>query len=328
MTRLVRVELRRLFSRRLTLLAILAAFVLAGFVVLGTAVDAKPPSGVELQQQEQSRQQALQDWKEHGPEMVKSCQEEQAKQRETDPTADFACDQMNPANADFGMPQPVVQELMPQNLQASAYLLSFIAFVLGAGFVSAEFSTGAIATWLTFEPRRLRVYASKLIAAGVSVIPLAIVVIAIIAGGTWVICGAWGSTALTSAQRGDLLLSGLRVVTLTAVAALVGAAIGTLLRHTAAVIGVAMAYVVLVEGVFQGLLQKVQPWLVIKNVDAWVAHGTTYYAEKCRTQQDGGYICEAVDKQLSFGHGTLYLAIATMVLVLLAGWVFRQRDIS
>lgn len=328
MMRLVRVELRRLFSRRLTLLAILAGVVIAGIVVFGTAMDAKPLSGVELQQQEQGRQQALQDWKEHGPEMVKSCQEEQAKQQKTDPTADFGCDHMNPAEGSFGKPQPNVKELMPQNLQISSYLLSFIAFVLGAGFVSAEFSTGAIANWLTFEPRRLRVYASKLIAAGVSVIPLAIVVIAIIATGTWFISGTWGSTALTSAQRGDLLLSGLRVVTLTAVAALVGAAIGTLLRHTAAVIGVAMAYIVLVEGVFQGLLQKSQPWLVTKNMDAWVAHGTTYGVESCHTQQDGGYACDFVQKQLSFGHGTLYLAIATIALVLLAGWVFRQRDIN
>lgn len=328
MTRLVRVELRRLFSRRLTFLAIFAAFVLAGIVVFATAMDAKPLSGVELQQQEQMYQQALKDWKENGPEMVKSCLADQASQQQIDPTADFGCDQMNPTHENFGKPQPNVKELMPLNLQTSAYLLSFIAFLLGAGFVAAEFSTGAIATWLTFEPRRLRVYASKLIAAGVSVIPLAIVVIAIITAGTWVICSVWGSTALTSAQGGDLLLSGLRVVTLTAAAALVGAATGMLLRHTAAVIGAAMAYIVLVEGVFPNLLQNLQPWLVTNNIDAWVANGTTYYAKRCRTQPDGGYSCEGVENHLSFGHGTLYLAITTTLLVLLAGWVFRRRDIN
>lgn len=328
MMRLVRVELRRLFSRRLTLFAILAAIVLAGLVVFATAMDAKPLSGVELKQQDLSYQQALKDWQENGPEMVQSCLEDQASQQQIDPTADFGCDQMNPTPENFGKPQANIKELMPQNLQASAYLLSFIAFVLGAGFIAAEFSTGAIATWLTFEPRRLRVYASKLIAAGVSVIPLAIIVVAIITGGTWVISSAWGSTVLTSAQRGDLALSGVRVVTLTAAAALVGAAIGTLLRHTAAVIGVAMAYIVLVEGVFQSLLQKFQPWLVTKNVEAWVAGGTTYYAERCHTQPDGGYSCDYVENHLSFGQGTLYLAIATTLLTLLAGWVFRRRDIN
>ena len=41
-------------------------------------------------------------------------------------------------------------------------LLALAALVLGAGFAASEFSTGSIGTWLTFEPRRLRVYGSKL----------------------------------------------------------------------------------------------------------------------------------------------------------------------
>lgn len=328
MMRLIRVELRRLFSRRLTTLAILAGVIISGLVVLGMAVDAKPPSGAELQMQQQSLAQAQQDWKQNGPQQVKDCLDAQGQQRQSDPKADFGCDHMEPTAENFGKPQPRVAELMPQGLQASSYLLGFIAFILGAGFVAAEFSSGAIGNWLTFEPRRVKVYGSKLIAAGTGALLLGIIGTAIIAGGIWVISDVWGSTALPRGQGGDLVLSGLRVIALTGIGALVGAAAGALLRHTAAVIGVAMGYLVLVEGVFGGFLQKSQPWLVTKNIDAWVAHGTTYGLENCHTQADGNYDCQFIEKQLSFGHGTLYLAIATLVIVLVSGWLFRRRDIS
>lgn len=56
-------------------------------------------------------------------------------------------------------------EIMPGLVQGSSYVLAFAAFLIGASFVGAEFSSGAIGNWLTFEPRRLRVYGSKLLAA-------------------------------------------------------------------------------------------------------------------------------------------------------------------
>ena len=39
--------------------------------------------------------------------------------------------------------------------------------LLAGSFVSAEFSTGSIGNWLTFAPRRVRVYLSKVLAAAV-----------------------------------------------------------------------------------------------------------------------------------------------------------------
>ena len=41
------------------------------------------------------------------------------------------------------------------------YLFGFLAFLLGASFVAAEFASGAMGTWLTFCPQRLRVAASQ-----------------------------------------------------------------------------------------------------------------------------------------------------------------------
>lgn len=328
MTRLARVELRRLFSRRFAWLAFLAALVVTGLLVFSLGEQSKPLSGAELQMQQQSFEQAQKDWKAHGPQMVKSCLKGQAEERKTNPEADFGCDKLEPTLANWGKPAPQLGQLASSGLRDVSYVLGFVAFILGAGFVAAEFSTGAIGNWLTFEPRRVRVYGSKLAAAGLGVLPLGVVMVGLTIAGAFVISSMWGSTALTGAQSAHLWWGALRVVVLTVVSGVVGAAFGGLLRHTAAVIGVAAAYIVLVEGIFAGVLSSSQPWLVTKNIDAWVQHGTTYGVSQCHLDSGGNYACNYVEKTLSFGHGAVYLAVATAVIALLSGWLFRRRDVT
>ena len=42
------------------------------------------------------------------------------------------------------------------------YLTGLVAFLVAASFVGAEFTTGSLANWLTFVPRRSTVFVSKL----------------------------------------------------------------------------------------------------------------------------------------------------------------------
>lgn len=328
MIRLVRVELQRLFSRRLTLFTSLGLLVITAVVIFGTAHDAKPLSGQELTMAQQSFEQAQKDWKLHGAEMVKECRKAEATERENDPTVNFACDMQAPTWANWGKPAVELQRALPDTLQIGSYALAFVAFLLGAGFLAAEFSTGSMGNWLTFEPRRLRVYGSKLLAAGLGVLAPAVVVLALLVGSVWIICDAWGSTAMPKGW-GPPLLMALRVLALTAVAAVAGAALGSLVRHTAAAIGLAMAYLVLVEGMFvNSFLQPQQPWLLLKNVEAWVAKGTTFFLDECRVDQAGNYMCAGVERNVSFGHGTAYLAVACGLIVLLGAILFRRRDVA
>lgn len=329
MRRLVTVELRRLFARRLTLWCFLGALLVGGAGIAGIAQQAKPLSAPEQAQVQRDFAQQHRAWEKHGEQQRTACLREQARERQTHPRANFGCNQMEPKLSDFGKPLVSLREQLPQALQMGSYLLGFVAFLIGAGFMAAEFSTGSMGNWLTFQPRRGRVYGSKLVAAGVGIVPIAAVVLAELAAGTWVVCRVWGSladppgTLLTSS-----LLLGLRVLAVAVVSAVVGAAVGTLVRHTAAVIGIAAGYLVLVEGILAGsLLTGQHQWLLSKNVDAWVQKGTTYFQEVCRA--DGqGYSCEGIQRQLSFGHGAAYLAAGTAVIALLAAWQFRRRDVS
>jgi ABC-2 type transport system permease protein len=207
--------------------------------------------------------------------------------------------------------------------------VAFAAFLIGASFVGAEFSSGAIGNWLTFEPRRLRVYAGKLVAAAAGMAPLAVVVLTVVVGGTWLIVGYYGSTAGTTAKVwGDLAGTAGRTVVLTAAAGALGGVAALLLRHTAAAIGVAMAYLVVVEGMFGGFLAGHQPWLVKLNLDAWVAHGAKYYVNICEGSPDGMYNCSDSEKVLSFAHGATYLGIIAAVLIVGGALVFNRRDIN
>jgi ABC-2 type transport system permease protein len=329
MIRLTGVELRRLVARRLTVIGVGAVLLITGILLVATWQDAKPLSAAEQQRAQVSFEQAHKDWQLHGAEFKAQCERDYAAGPEPKPPLAEACSYPEPTIDQFGKPPAKFVETMPGLLLGSSYLLAFAAFLIGASFVGAEFSSGAIGNWLTFEPRRLRVYGSKLLGAAIGMAPVALVVLAVLLAGTYLIIGQLGTTAGTTGKVwGDLTSTAGRAVLLTAAAGALGGIFGLLLRHTAAAIGVAMGYLVLVEGVFGGFLMKVQPWLVRLNFDAWIKHDTKYYLDKCEVRGDGNYNCTTIEKTLSFEHGAWYLGIATVVLLALGAAVFTRRDIN
>lgn len=329
MMRLTKVEMRRLFSRRLTTMGLLGALVITGLLLFFAFDQAKPLSAAEVTSNRAQFDRAHQDWVANGDQQMADCLKAQSDAQKTDPKADLGCSQMEPKWESWGKPQAKFAELMPSALMSGAYVLAAVAFLVGAGFVSAEFSSGSMANWLTFEPRRMRVYASKLGAAGLGLFPVAVAMLGLLTAGVWLIVGHYASTAGTTAKVwGHLGEMGGRAVALTLVAAMTGAALGMLLRHTAAVIGVAVAYLILAEAVFGSALKAAQPWLLGSNVIGWLQHGTTYFIDQCTTDPQGNYTCQSVAKAISFGHSTAYLGLLVVLVVGLAALVFRRRDVS
>lgn len=330
MMRLTRVELRRLFSRRLTVIAVLGTLVITGLMLFGSFIEAKPLSGEELAAQQTMIEQVQKDWEATGEQQVQECLKMQADMQKADPKADMGCNQMQPNPEQMGKPLADFPSMMKNNLIGGAYLLAFVSFLIGAGFVAAEFSSGSIGNWLTFEPRRMRVYASKLAAAGLGLIPVTVALLGLLTVGVWLIVGHYAPTGLTTTTKewGDLAQIAGRSVALAVTAAVVGAASGALLRHTAAVLGIAAGYLILVEGIFGQSLQAARPWLLQLNFEGWLQHGTTYFGQVCKTDSQGLYGCQGVEKALSFGHSTAYLGLLVVFVVGLAALVFRRRDVS
>lgn len=329
MIRLTRVELRRLYSRRLTLIGIAAVVAIVGLMLFATWRDARPLSEAELHQARTQYEQAHADWERHAAQNKAQCERDYATVPDPKPALTEYCAFPEPRLEDFGRPRFTFAETMPELLHGSSYLLAFAAFLIGASFLGAEFSSGSLGNWLTFEPRRLRVYGSKLLGMLTGMVPVVAGVLALLIGGTVLIVETVGNgTATTNEQWGDLLMTAVRSAALAAVAGAMGAVIGLLLRHTAAAIGLAMGYLVLVEGVFGGFLTKVQPWLIRLNIDAWIEHGTVYWVENCQLGTDGVYTCTSVEKTVSFEHSAWYLGILAVALVILGAAVFRRRDVT
>ena len=315
MIRLVRVELRRLFARRLTRLAgagVLAVVAIALFGAQQRALDATPERiqervGLQLQQ----------------------CRDAQAETRRADPTADFHCDELGASLQ--GAPVEFVG-LTTGLMSDLAFALAAIGFLVGAGFVAAEFTTGNLATWLTFEPRRIRVYASKLIAAALGSIPVSALGAGVLTLGVFALTTFYGVAGpVSGAQAVELAWLIVRVVVVSAAAAVGGAVLGGLLRNTAAALGVMLGYAILVEGIFAALISSLvadpRPWLVQSNFQAWVGHDLTYLVDSCRNT-DRGLTCEGVQRILTFGHASIYLTVLVMVFTALGAWVFTRRDVS
>jgi ABC-2 type transport system permease protein len=329
MIRLTGVELRRLTARRLTVIGVLAVLGITAFLLFAIWQDARPLSADEQRVAQTQYEQAHRDWVEHGDENKQMCEADWRQMPDPKPALEEMCAFREPTIDDFGKPRTVFAEVMPELLLGSSYLLVFAAFLIGASFFGAEFSTGSIGNWLTFEPRRLRVYGSKVLAAAIGLAPVGVVVLAISLLGTYLIVDQLGDTATTTGKVwGDLTAIGGRAVLLTALGAALGGVAGSLLRHTAAAIGVVMAYLVLIEGVFASFLNKAQPWLVKTNFDAFVRHDTTYYLNQCSSSPDGGYMCNSIEKTLTFEHGAWYLGILAVVVIAIGAAVFQRRDIT
>ena len=105
MTRLTKVELRRLFSRRLTLIAVLGALAITGLMLFGTFEEAKPLSRAELTSQRAQFDQAVKEFEATGEQQVADCLAQQAEALKTDPKADFGCSQLKPNLQNYFKPQ-------------------------------------------------------------------------------------------------------------------------------------------------------------------------------------------------------------------------------
>lgn len=322
---LVGVELRRAWWRRLSKLLIVGAVLLTGASLYG-AYQSTSPSNL-AQQLDNYRQTVAQ-----FPQMLKDCEQAQAQARESgDANADFGCSQLTaPTPRDFGLETPEAGALTVSLATTNAYLYAFLAFVLGTSLIGAEFSSGSMGTWLTFEPRRLRVASTKLLAAGLAGAAIAAVGLAVTAVGAWLISRVNQpdpalqlppSVGATESVSQALL----RCLVVGVIAAVAGVALALVVRNTGAVVAIVLGYGVIVEGVLaQGIGHgRLVPWLPLKNLEAFIQRGSTYFAESC-----GPTGCDYKQMTLTYTHGWVYLLVFGIVLVAVALAVFRHRDVS
>lgn len=202
---------------------------------------------------------------------------------------------------------------LAEMLKAMSFLLIVIGVVIGASSVGADWQSGNMATLLTWEPRRIRVLLVRVavVAAVVFLLALALQTVfslmlsagAALRGVTITPPGFWAEVAQVI----------LRIAAVAAVASVIGVAISSIGRSTAASLGVIFVYLALVESLLRGLVPRFAPWLLSVNLLA-VVDGQAQFLDRGRV--------------VSLTHGVATVGAYAAGLLVLALVFFRARDVN
>ncbi|MEV8507250.1 ABC transporter permease subunit [Actinoplanes sp. NPDC051475] len=214
-----------------------------------------------------------------------------------------------------------------------AAILALAAFVIGASYVGAEWSSGGMMNLLLWRPQRLKVLNTKLSA-----------LLVVLTGVTVVLSAVWtGIFALTANLRGTLggmtsgawqsiLLMELRGLVLVLFAGALGFALASLGRHTAVAMGVAIGVIVL----FQFGLGTVLSMAQVKYMEAYLipVWGIAWMDKSVELVDynapciGAGNSCEQPTLTLTWPMAGGVLTAVLILVVGLAMWTMRKRDIT
>ncbi len=323
--RLIRAELRRLVSRRLTVITALVLLAGVGLFQLAVNSAVSPPSAEFVAQQQQSYQQARQEW-----EKVDHAQAIQDCVAQGETQANCERYEAAPDPADYAITPSSFVDIGGIAMLFGAFVSMLATYLVAASFIGAEYTSGALANWLTFVPERLAVYAAKLVAVVLGSALAGAVVNFLVLGLAALLTRAHDGTlagASTVAEQAG------RAVVLAVIAGVLGFAIALVSRHTVAALGVVLGYLVVstVLGAFtqnaDGPLGGLPPWLPENNVQAFLKHGHDYY-QYVQTVTPDGISGDGITKHIAFGHSAIYWLVVVVVAVVGAAVVFRRRDVT
>lgn len=244
----------------------------------------------------------------------------------TVPTAaDFPVDQFL-ANTPFRPAQ------VPDYTIAVGAAVALAGFALSATFIGAEWSSRNIVAWLFYEPRRLRLLGAKLLA-----VTGAVLVLSAFAQLVWALTARLllSARGLPVSSLGadaahfwsNLLAVQVRAALLVLPAVWLGFALANLIRNTAAALGIAFVYFVVLESVIRSINPALQQYLFTTGVGAWVTHGgVTVDGAMVYNQQQGFVMPEQI--HVSNLQGAVTLLVYAGVVLAVSVAAFRARDIA
>ncbi|TFV50411.1 hypothetical protein [Blastococcus sp. TF02A-35] len=199
-----------------------------------------------------------------------------------------------------------------------------LAFLVGATWIGAEWSTRSIVALLFWVPDRLAVMAAK-----IGVLALAAAGIGAVAQAAWLVM-AWVLDSAAGSGRelpdgfwGELLAAQGRAVLLTVLVALIGFGLANLTRNTGAALGIAFVYFAILEGALGAFLGlAAQRWSLTVNTVALVVPGGTRIYD-----YSADYTVEPPSYLVTNLHGGLVVSAYVAVIVGVGVWLFARRDL-
>lgn len=326
MTRLLRAELARLFSRRMFRLLTLALF--AGLLTVAVKTAVSSNHDLAAAHARAARQAAH--IRATMPEELKAAC---AGHGPTGPGATPGlgagpeCPPLPTAAQLFQDPRFSFAASGRDMVNGAVIVVALLGLVLGASAVGAEWAAGTFGALLTWEPRRLRVAAAKLFAAVGVMLLVGVLAIGFEIGAGLLIAATSGTLQhVTTGFVTSLTLRGLRGLGLISLLAAVGAAIAGISRHTAAALGLAVGYLVAFEMVLRGLRPQWERWLFSDNAAA-ILNGKTTLPGASIHEGAGVFTGNAVFT-LSATRGAVYLTLVVLGLLAVTSATLIRRDVA
>lgn len=336
---LVRAEFRRLSKRRITRYMLILMLLGCAAVAGGIAASSEhigPAQRAEAQ--EQANQQEQRD-RQRAETERQAC--EQSRKTGTPDErfpSDVKCDEITgppPGTYDMDWYLPYEFDFRKQFgtfVSVFASLLALFAFVVGASYVGAEWSSGGMMNLLLWRPRRLAVLFTKLGVLLGTVLGVGAVFGAAWTATFWAIGRYDGRLGhLTSGVWRSFALDGARGLGLALAAGAIAFGLASLGRHTGMALGAAMA---------AGVISEIGLRIVMSIMD--VTFGDRYVLStyaiswlmkeyKLTDWSSCDYVagaCEAKEFIVTWQDSAVVLGTGTALILVAAVWLMRRRDIT
>jgi hypothetical protein len=208
-----------------------------------------------------------------------------------------------------------IHDNLSETIKGTGFAMVFIAFVIGASFIGAEFGAGSLSTQLIFEPRRVRVAVVKAIAVGIGLALLAIALLLYIGLLQWAgsslrgvvngLDGAW-----FAARAGDIG----RVAAAVALAGIAAYAITVVTRRTVAAVAA-----LLVIGWVSAIIGSLHNWRWVAKYNPATAF-IAMVADVSRRAHSG-------DDVLAVRGATISACLWVVGLTVVAAIMFDRREV-
>ncbi|MGF1596031.1 MAG: hypothetical protein ACFCVK_03730 [Acidimicrobiales bacterium] len=209
-------------------------------------------------------------------------------------------------------------------LEPVANLLPIMAFVIGASFIGADLRTGMLEQILTWEPRRSRLLAARLIAGSIGVAILAMALAALLVALLYALAAATGTADGTTGELwGNVAVAIVRTGVASGLFCAFGLGTTLLINNSiGSIVGFVIYWFIVENFLITAFLPAVAVYLPIANAAS--------FASGSAVQQISGSVFSEFD--VSDHHGYLLagviLAAWTLAAVIAAGVAFSRRDIA
>jgi ABC-2 type transport system permease protein len=235
---------------------------------------------------------------------------------------------LDPEDSAVGLKEFLPQSLAGNLIAGFPFFGGVFALMLGVFAVGSEYGWGTLKTLFTQRPGRLRVFAAKLAALGIVLVPFVLVLFAAGAVASFVI--AQIEDAAVSWPSAWLLLRAMGAGWLIlAVWAALGVLLGVVTRGTSLAIGIGILYALVIEGLLSAFADSVsllepltQIFLRANGYSIAAALGAS--VDSIESSGPGSYSGPLVDSVQAL----VVLAAFVAGLVAVSGFLLRRRDVA